>query len=1759
MAELLVFAVMIQFCLTLTILVHAQNPSGFLNIDCGLEDEHKSRDDNTKLIYESDKHYNYIESGESHSVSPEYKNNSLERQFWNVRSFPDGKRNCYSFDTYIPDIGDVSRCIIRARFLYGNYDRKNLPPRFDLYLGSTFWDSVEFENASTIVTKEFHYTAGYDYIHVCLHNTNQGTPFISVLERRAIVDNINIYDGIVLARYNLGSDDGKIVRYPEDGFDRIWTPYTSHELYNINTSDPEKIQSQRDEYPPSTVMATAAIPANGNYITLKFHPRFNASTYFSALYFTEIQKLRGNQIREFEVTGNGQVMNFVKPYSPPPFQADYYSLLPQEEGVAAPKDGWQIWINRTRNSTLPPILNAIEMIQIKEISVSRTERKDYEAVKEIKRMYGIKRNWYGDPCTPSAYMWEGLNCSNSGSETDLYRITHLDLSSSDLDEVIAPSISSLTHLRYLDLSNNKLIGNVPESLAKLESLTFLNIEGNKLTGTVPAELIKRSNHTKFQFSWGRNPDLCYPGPCEKKHKNKVVILVAATFGGAFIVALSAITFFIFKKRKQVGKNPNAQGFYSSISKRPMLLSNINKVRSKKQRLTYAEILSITNNFERIVGKGGFGTVYHGQLGNTQVAVKMLFPSTQGFQQFQSEANLLTRVHHKCLTPLLGYCHEDSNIALIYEYMPNGDLAKYLSGLEYLHNGCKPPIIHRDIKPRNILLNEKMRGKIADFGLSKIFPEGDTHVFTVIAGTPGYLAPEYYASNRLNEKSDVFSFGVVLLELITGQPAITKTKEKTHIIQWVGSMLLEREIHDIVDTRLQGEFDIDSARKALDTAMASVAPISINRPSMSQVAMELKQCLVMEMTQDSDVNGCTSNSFAESDTSNRHPLLSADYACKSFSNMSGHYLFTVFQLFLTLRLLVHAQDQSDFLSLDCGLEDELSYKDNITNLTYQSDKGYTESGVSNHISSEYKSKYLDKQFWYVRSFPVGNRNCYFCPAHFSTVEGGTHYLVRARFMYGNYDHNKFLPKFDIYVGTRWWDTVEIETASSIITKEVIYTTQSDHIEVCLCNINKGTPFISVLELRPFTLYQGTDMELFARFDLGSQDSKIVRYPDDGSDRIWTPYNSVNWTTISAPKTEVGKLDYQAAPARIMKTAATSGNGSDSMYLRLSYNASSYVFYIYFAEVQKLNKSQIREFDVTLNGGEFLAYHYQPQYLGTNFFVVSNYSNTYKNLELQFKRTSGATLPPILNAIEIYMMKDLRQRETNKADHDVIKNIKSTYEIDRNWHGDPCIPEDYMWEGLNCSYAQGSGTPKITYLNLSSRGLTGNIDDDISFLKSIEVLDLSHNNLTGEIPDSLSQLNNLQVLKLEGNNLRGTIPQQLLEKSEKGLLKLSCHGNQNLCCPGFCKERRRDSKTTVVIPLVASLGGAFLLIAAITCWIIKIRKPGTRNALMSFSLTLVVLVTAAKTLHQPSFDFPLSKGIDSDKQQFTYDEVKSISNNFGRMLGTGGFGTVYHGYIGNTQVAVKMLSPSAHGYLQFQAEAELLTRVHHKCLTSLIGYCEEGTNVALIYEYMENGDLAYHLSGLEYLHNGCKPPIVHRDIKPQNILLSGNMRAKLADFGLSKIFTDEGETHVSTAIAGTLGYLDPEYFMSNRLNEKSDVFSFGVVLLEIITGQPAITRTEENTHITQRFSSMADEEEIHHIIDSRLQGEFNPNSAREVLNTAMACVAPTSMDRPTMSQVVMELKQCLGMVITSTSHNHSTVPDFMIDVSFDMISGESSLAR
>ncbi|XP_057987502.1 probable LRR receptor-like serine/threonine-protein kinase At1g06840 isoform X3 [Hevea brasiliensis] len=311
-----------------------------------------------------------------------------------------------------------------------------------------------------------------------------------------------------------------------------------------------------------------------------------------------------------------------------------------------------------------------------------------------------------------------------------------------------------------------------------------------------------------------------------------------------------------------------------------------------------------------------------------------------------------------------------------------------------------------------------------------------------------------------------------------------------------------------------------------------------------------------------------------------------------------------------------------------------------------------------------------------------------------------------------------------------------------------------------------------------------------------------------------------------------------------------------------------------------------------------------------------------------------------------------------------------------------------------------------------------------------------------------------------------------------------------------------------------------------------------------------------------------------KDFTYAEMALATNNFNSstQLGQGGYGIVYKGILADgTVVAVKRAQEhSLQGEKEFLTEIELLSRLHHRNLVSLVGYCDEEYEQMLVYEFMSNGTLRDHISakskeplsfalrvrialgsakGILYLHKEADPPIFHRDIKASNILLDSNYNAKVADFGLSRLAPApdiEGAVpaHVSTVVKGTpvgllylfpLGYLDPEYFLTHKLTDKSDVYSLGVVFLELLTGMQPITHGK---NIVREVNLSYQSGMIFSFIDGRM-GSYPSNCMEKFLNLAMKCCHDETDSRPSMADVVRELETIWAMIADSDMKTTDTV--------------------
>lgn len=305
-------------------------------------------------------------------------------------------------------------------------------------------------------------------------------------------------------------------------------------------------------------------------------------------------------------------------------------------------------------------------------------------------------------------------------------------------------------------------------------------------------------------------------------------------------------------------------------------------------------------------------------------------------------------------------------------------------------------------------------------------------------------------------------------------------------------------------------------------------------------------------------------------------------------------------------------------------------------------------------------------------------------------------------------------------------------------------------------------------------------------------------------------------------------------------------------------------------------------------------------------------------------------------------------------------------------------------------------------------------------------------------------------------------------------------------------------------------------------------------------------------------------------FTFEEMAIATNNFdlSAQVGQGGYGKVYKGILGDgALVAIKRAhEDSLQGSREFCTEIELLSRLHHRNLVSLVGYCDEEDEQMLVYEFMSNGTLRDHLSakskrplsfglrlkialgaakGILYLHTEADPPIFHRDVKASNILLDSKFVAKVADFGLSRLAPVpdvEGTlpAHVSTVVKGTPGYLDPEYFLTHKLTDKSDVYSLGVVFLEMLTGMKPI---EHGKNIVREVNSACQSGAVSGIIDGRM-GLYPPECIKRFLSLATKCCQDETDDRPSMWEIVRELELILRMmpeedlILLETSETDST---------------------
>ncbi|PON35508.1 Leucine rich receptor kinase [Parasponia andersonii] len=480
---------------------------------------------------------------------------------------------------------------------------------------------------------------------------------------------------------------------------------------------------------------------------------------------------------------------------------------------------------------------------------------------------------------------------------NLKNLKWLLLGGNNLTGEIPSQLGQLTSLAILDLSQNALTGSIPASLTKASGLETVLLDHNKLSGKIPSAFSTLSSLTQLDVSFnnlsGHIPHLQRISNCDSfngnrylqscpdpysaspaglplplevhkwrgRKKLKTLIIAAVTCASIVVCTLAVIVFLLIFGRRKLGRLGNLR--------RKVVVT----FADSPPELNYDNVVRATGNFsiQHLIGTGGFGSTYKAELvPGFLVAVKRLsIGRFQGVQQFEAEIRTLGRIRHKNLVTLIGYYVGEAEMLLIYNYLPGGNLDNFIherstkkvnwavihkiaidiaQALAYLHYSCVPRIVHRDIKPSNILLDHDLNAYLSDFGLARLLEVSETHATTDVAGTFGYVAPEYATTCRVSDKADVYSFGVVLLELMSGKksldPSFSEYGNGFNIVAWAKLLIKEGRCSELFCPELwEVETVSEEKEKLLEllrlASTCTVESLSV-RPSMKQVLDKLKQ-------------------------------------------------------------------------------------------------------------------------------------------------------------------------------------------------------------------------------------------------------------------------------------------------------------------------------------------------------------------------------------------------------------------------------------------------------------------------------------------------------------------------------------------------------------------------------------------------------------------------------------------------------------------------------------------------------------------------------------------------------------------------------------------------------------------------------------------------------------------------------------------------------------------------------------------------------
>uniref|UniRef100_A0A0E0DP04 non-specific serine/threonine protein kinase n=1 Tax=Oryza meridionalis TaxID=40149 RepID=A0A0E0DP04_9ORYZ len=1259
-----------------------------------------------------------------------------------------------------------------------------------------------------------------------------------------------------------------------------------------------------------------------------------------------------------------------------------------------------------------------------------------------------------------------------------------------------------------------------------------------------------------------------------KKRSKAGAIVGIMIG-ASVFGLAALfgIFFLVKKRRTMAQQ--RKELYDLVG-RPDVFSS-------------AELKLATNNFssQNILGEGGYGPVYKGKLSDGKVvAVKQLSESShQGKSQFVTEVATISAVQHRNLVKLHGCCIDSKSPLLVYEYLENGSLDQALfrdtglkldwtkrfeiilgiaRGLTYLHEESSVRIVHRDIKASNVLLDTDLTPKISDFGLAKLYDEKKTHISTAIAGTFGYLAPEYAMRGRLTEKADVFAFGVVALETVAGRSNIDNSLEesKVNLFGWAWSLYEKEQALEIVDPRIK-EFSRDEALRVIHVALMCTQGSPHQRPPMSKVvAMLTGDVEVAEVIMKPSY--ITEWLHREGDSS-----YFTNYAGSATPEFSGHK-----ETIREMRRWCSRMSGLVWVVLVCSWTwriaaaqapqppktDPLEAVALNTILGRWGKKASSEWNISGEPCSGLAS---DKSDWdnYPNINPFIKCDCTFSNntlCHITrlrvtnlSVVGeiplelqnftymldlnlGYNYLTGAvPSFFGKFTFMKYLAfPFNALSGPL---PKELGNLTNLLSLGISFNNFSGQLPEELGNMTNLQQMITLQSFNNRYIdscgFSGPFPSTFSKL----QNLKILRSSDNDFTGKIPDYLGImpkledirigdivngssslafisNLTSLSNLILRNCKISGNLAPVDFSKfgvlTLLFLGNNSftGSLPDAISPSLKAINLVANNFELGTIGHS-------TLPSGLNCLQQDTPCFRGSpeyySFAVDCGNNRTTRGLDGTIYEPDAANL----GAASYYVTSDTRWGVSNVGNYflatDGVNIINSPQKIQN-------VLDSRLFETARMSASSvryyGLGLENGNYTVLLQFAEFAYPDTQSWLSLGRRVFDIY---VQGDLKEK-----NFDIRKMAGGKSFTAVNRSYTARVSKNFLEI------HLFWADFTPTVRNG------VPKRRSKAGA---IAGITIGALVL------GVVSLFGIFL--LVKKRRTIAQQQEELYNLAG---QPDVFSNTELKLATDNFSyqNIIGEGGYGPVYKGKLPDGRViAVKQLSETSHqGKSQFVTEVATISAVQHRNLVKLHGCCIDSKTPLLVYEYLENGSMDRaifgHSSlkldwatrfdiilgiarGLTYLHEESSVRIVHRDIKASNVLLDTDLTPKISDFGLAKLY-DEKKTHVSTRIAGTMGYLAPEYAMRGHLSEKADVFAFGVLMLETVAGRSNTNNSleESKIYLLEWAWGLYEMGQALHVVDPCLK-EFDEKEAFRVICIALLCTQGSPHQRPPMSRVVAML--------------------------------------